>query len=145
LYWLEKRFHQRVKGLAGTERLRPIDQAYLEALNYLDLDTARGMAKLQAIVDLYKNSDDATGPTAQCLTLVHRRLADLQAQVDKHAAEQLRLLRQRLDAADALRPHDSERARAMYRAAVELYGDKLWAADAVRRAREALAEKPSKP
>jgi hypothetical protein len=33
----------------------------------------------------------------------------------------------------------------MYRAAVELYGDKLWAADAVRRAREALAEKPSKP
>jgi hypothetical protein len=31
----------------------------------------------------------------------------------------------------------------MYRAVVELYGDKPWAADAVRRAREAMAEKPS--
>ena len=144
LYWLEKRFHQRVKGLAGTERLRPIEQAYLEALNYLDLDTARGMAKLQAMVDLYKNSDDATGPTAQCLTLVHRRLGKSPGGGRKtRRSEQLRLLRQRLDTADVLRPHDPERAGAMYRAVVELYGDKLWAADAVRRAREALAEKPS--
>ena len=29
LYWLEKRFERRVKGLAGAEGLRPIEQAYL--------------------------------------------------------------------------------------------------------------------
>jgi hypothetical protein len=143
LYWLEKRFERRVKGLAGAEGLRPIEQAYLEALNYLRLDSARGIAKLQAIVDLYKESDDATGPTAQCLTLARRRLAQLQAEVGKHASEQLKLLRERLAAADAIRSRDPERARAMYRAVVELYGDKPWAADAVRQAREALAEKPS--
>ena len=32
----------------------------------------------------------------------------------------------------------------MYRAVVELYGDKPWAADAVGQAAEALAEKPSR-
>jgi serine/threonine-protein kinase len=143
LYRLEKRFQQRVKRLGGTEGLRPIEQAYLEALNYLLLDTARGMAKLQALVDLYKDADDVTGPTAQCLTLARRRLGQLQADVDKHAVQQLKLLRERLGTAAALRPRDPEAARAMYRAVVELYGDKPWAADAVRRAREALAEKPS--
>ncbi len=143
MYWLEKRFQRRVKGLAGTEGLRPIEQAYLEAISYLRLDTARGMAKLQALVDLYKDSDDDTGPTAQCLTLARRRLAQLQPEVEKHAAPQLKLLGERLGAADALRQRDPEAARAMYRAVVELYGDKPWAADAVRRAREALAEKPS--
>jgi serine/threonine-protein kinase len=142
LYWLEKRFRHRVQGLASTKRLQPIEQAYLEALPYIDLDAARGMAKLQAIVDLYQGADDATGPTALCLELARRRLAELQAQVEKHAAGQLRLLRQRLDAADALRPRDPEQARAMYRAVVELYGDKPWAADAIRRARQSLAEKP---
>jgi serine/threonine-protein kinase len=144
LYWLEKRFQGRVKGLAGTEGLQPIEQAYLEALNYLRLDTARGMAKLQALVDLYKDSDEVAGPTARCLTLARRRLAKLQAEVEKHAAQQLKLLRERLTAADALRPRDPEGARAMYRAMVELYGDKPWAADAIRRAREALAEQPSR-
>jgi serine/threonine-protein kinase len=144
LYRLEHRFNQGVNKLAGREGLRPIEQAYLEALNYLLLDTARGMAKLQALVDLYKDSDDVAGPAAQCLTLAQRRLAKLQAEMEKHAAQQLKLLRERLTAADALRPRDPEGARAMYRAMVELYGDKPWATDAIRRAREALTEKPSR-
>ena len=48
------------------------------------------------------------------------------------------MLQDRLDAADALRKSEPERAKAMYRAVVELYGEKPWAADAVRRARDAL-------
>jgi serine/threonine-protein kinase len=103
LYWLEKRFRQRVNKLAGTEGLRPVERAYLEALNYLLLDTARGMAKLQALVDLYKDSDDVAGPTAKCLELARRRLAQLQTEVEKHAVQQLTLLRERLIAAAARR------------------------------------------
>jgi broad specificity phosphatase PhoE len=42
---------------------------------------------------------------------------------------------------DQARSSAPQRAKAMYRAAIELYGDKPWAAAAVRRAREALSEK----
>ncbi len=104
------------------------------------------MAKLQALIDLYGGAEDNAGPTGQCLTLARRRLAQLRAELEneKYTVEQLTALRERLDAADALRPRDPERARAMYRAVVELYGDKSWAAEATRRAREALTEKPSR-
>ena len=48
----------------------------------------------------------------------------------------------RLNAADALRQSEPDRAEAMYRAIVELYGNKPWAADVVRRARNALKKRP---
>ena len=58
-------------------------------------------------------------------------------------ADQLDMLREHLAAADAMRQSEPERARAMYQAVIELYGDKPWAAEAVGRARKALAKKPS--
>jgi len=138
LYRLEKRFELRLKGLGGSENLQPIERAYLEAINYLRLDPELGRAKLQAIVDLYDRPGNDKEPEGQCLTLVRRRLAQLRQQSEKHAAEQLALLQERLDAADALRNTDPERAEAVYRAVIELYGHKQWAAAAVRRAQEAL-------
>jgi ElaB/YqjD/DUF883 family membrane-anchored ribosome-binding protein len=70
-------------------------------------------------------------------------LAQLRQEEAEHTREQLDLLQQRLDVADQARSSDPQRARAMYRAAIELYGDKPWAAAAVRRAREALMEEKS--
>jgi serine/threonine-protein kinase len=145
LHRLERKFEQRVKGLAGTEKLLPIERAYLEAISYVRLEPERGMAKLQALIDLYAQRDDASGPTGQCLTLARRRLAQLRQEEAEHTGEQLDLLQQRLDAADQARSSDPQRAQAMYRAAIELYGDKPWAADAVRRAREALEKKTDSP
>jgi len=80
--------------------------------------------------------------------LARRQLETLRKESEKYAAEQTSLIEERLDAADALRSSDSERAAAMYRAVVTLYAEKPWAAAAVRRARDALkqeAKKPSKP
>ena len=87
---------------------------------------------------MYDQPDRDPGPNEMCLILAQRRLAQLREEVKKRSAEQLSLLEDRLDAADALRKSDPERAEAMYRAVVELYAEKPWAADAVDRARKAL-------
>ncbi len=98
------------------------------------------MAKLEAIVDLYDRPGTEKEPSGQCLTLVRRRLAQLRHDVAKRSAEQLRLLEERLAAADALRAEDPVQARKMYEAVIELYANKPWAATAVRRAREAIGK-----
>ncbi|MEN6458169.1 MAG: serine/threonine-protein kinase [Thermoguttaceae bacterium] len=139
---LEARFNRRVKGLAVTDSLEPIDRAYLEAINYIQLNPEIGLRKLEAIVNLYDRPGAENQPTGQCLTLVRRRLADLRQELAKQSAQQLETLGDRLTAADALRTKDPARARKMYEAVIELYGEKAWAEPAVRRAREALTKLP---
>jgi hypothetical protein len=116
-------------------------------MNYVRLDPEIGMAKLQAIVDLYEQQSHDGGLTEQeqCLKLAKRRLDQLREEMKKRVAEQLELLEDRLSAADALPPSDPQRAK-MYRAVVELYVEKPWAAEAVRRARRGLqADTSRKP
>ena len=140
---LERRFELRLRGLAETENLSPIEQTYLEALSYIRFDPTRALAKLQSLVDLYGQPGDEAGETGQCLTLARRRLVQLHERVQEQAADQAILLKNRLDAADAVEASEPERAEAVYRAIVELYGDKPWAVHAVRRARESLDRPPS--
>jgi eukaryotic-like serine/threonine-protein kinase len=130
-----------MRRLNHKEHLSPLERAYDEAMNYVRLDPERGVAKLQAILDLY-DQPEAAGTGGQFLILVERRLAQLKEEIKKRSAEQLDVLQNRLKAADDLRENDPARALAMYRAVVELYADKPWAADAVRRAREALSKPP---
>ena len=63
---------------------------------------------------------------------MQRRLAQLREEFKRRTAEQLDLLQDRLNAADGLRRSEPGRAEAMYRAVIELYAEKPWAADAVR-------------
>lgn len=143
---MQKEFNQTILRRHKTDKYSPIERAYIEALNYVQLDPEIGMAKLQAIVDLYGQPGRDPGPGQQCLVLASRRLAQLREEVKQRQAEQLDLLKDRLAAADALRKTDPARAKAMYRAIVELYGQKPWAVEAVRRAREGLSsEPPPKP
>jgi hypothetical protein len=106
------------------------------------LDPDVGLAKFQAIIDLYGSAGDRSGPTAQCVELARRRVAQLREQLDMQAQEHLALILDRLDEADRIRPRDPVRAEAAYRAVLELYAGKPWAAEAVHRARQALAAKP---
>jgi hypothetical protein len=140
LYRLERKFDRRAKELPNSERLLPVERAYLEAINYARLDPDRGVAKLRALIDLYDHRPATSGPTGQCLELARRRLEQLRRQVDPEAAARLDMLQDRLDAADELRPTEPDRARTMYQAVVELYADKPWAAEAVGRARAALGD-----
>jgi aspartyl/asparaginyl-tRNA synthetase len=70
--------------------------------------------------------------------LAERRLTQLRKEVEEQAKSQLEMLGKRLDEADAMRTDKPEQARAIYRAVIELYSDKPWAAEPVRRARKAL-------
>lgn len=138
---LERKFELRASGRisAGTPLL-PCELAYLEAINYVRVAPELGMAKLQALVDLYNHRADRSGPVGQCLELAERRLQRLREECDARAPDQLALILSRLDQADRLADTDSKAAGAMRQAVVELYGDKPWAAEAVARARRALGQ-----
>jgi len=135
---LERDFAWRLSGRGGTRDLLPVELAYLEARKDEHLNPERTAAKLRALIDLYEQPKGDTGPTGECITLARRRLEKLNAEIKEQAATQLRLLQQRLKAADELRASDPARARAMYRAVIELYADKPWAAEVVREAGEAV-------
>jgi eukaryotic-like serine/threonine-protein kinase len=143
LYRAEWKFDQHVKGRMRVNGLLPIERMYLEAIGHARLNPTLAMTKLQALLDLYNQPGDETGATGQCLIVARRRLAQLRTEVDKFAADQLAVLREHLKAADAMRQTDPQQARIMYRAVVELYADKPWAAEAVHHARESLQKLPA--
>jgi hypothetical protein len=144
LHRLERRFDLRLRGLASTAGLSHVEKLYLEAINLLRFDPAGGMAKLQAIVDLYNQSDDVAGPTAQCCALAQRRISQIHERIAKQTKAQLTQLGEHLNAADAEQTSDPRQAAATYRAVIELYGDKPWAADIVQRATTALKKLETK-
>ncbi len=131
---LQRKFDLLDKGLTPAENLLPIERAYLEAIGYQRISAEQCIAKLQALVDLYQISAETAGPTGDCLTLARRRLQQLKRNIEQYAPEQLDMIQKHLDQADSLLSTDPKRAQAMYRAAIELYSDKPWAAAAVRRA-----------
>ncbi|OHB72032.1 MAG: hypothetical protein A2V70_05440, partial [Planctomycetes bacterium RBG_13_63_9] len=138
LYRAERKFERRAKGQLATEKLLPIERAYLDAIVCVRLDPERGMARLQALIDLYNHSRDTSGPTGTCLELARRRLEQLRAQLTPQTTQHRELVRSRLALAKQLEPTDPERSREMYRAVIELYQDKPWATEVVREARDAL-------
>jgi serine/threonine protein kinase len=139
LYGLERQFNLRVRGLAGTEKLLPVERACLEALSSAQANPELCVAKLQALIDLYSVSEkEESGPTGLCVTLARRKLKQMREENAQHADEQLKLILTRLDEADRLADSDPRRARSMYQAVGVLYSGKPWAAEAVHRADASL-------
>jgi hypothetical protein len=134
---MERKLERWARNPPVGQPLLPVQRAYLDAIHHAQLDPEAGMAKFRALVDLYGGEAHA-GPTGQCVELARRRLAELEQRVESVGAEIAELLQRRLDEADSLRASDPQRARAMYRAVLDLYAGKPWAAEAVGRAREAL-------
>ncbi len=66
---LEREFTLRLRGMADTSNLLPVERAYLEAINDDHLNPERAVTKLQALVDLYAQPKSDTGPTGECITL----------------------------------------------------------------------------
>jgi len=139
LHHYEQKLNIRTRRLGGTESLLAVEQDYIEAIDYARLDPDRAASKLQALLDLYDLDQDPASRSGKCLELARTRLARLRGRIDGQTAQRLALVQQRLDRAAKLGPTDPQRARAMYRATIELYHDKPWAIEAVRRARQSLA------
>ena len=135
---LQRRFDLLDRGLVPAENLLPVERAISKPWATSTSAPNSAIAKLQALLNLYQNSSETAGPTGDCLTLARRRLEQLKSSIERFAPEQLDVIQKQLDQADGLLPADPKRAQAMYRAAIELYSDKPWAAPAVRRAQAAL-------
>jgi hypothetical protein len=139
---MQRKLERRARSTVSSESLTPIERAYIDAIRYLRIDQERGRAMLQALVDVYDVNSTGRGPTEQCLELARRQLKTLDDEVQDFAGEGLALLEARLEAADRLAESDREAARRIRAGVAELYGDKLWAAPAVERARKALKQSP---
>jgi serine/threonine-protein kinase len=133
------------RELPNSSNSAPIVRAYLDAAAFAQSDPEKGVAKLQAVIDLYASKSDAPGSvTGNCVELARRYIKQLKQELEAHAADQLPQITDRLDRADSLKDDDPQRAEAMYRAVLELYSDKAWAAQAVNRAKAALESQKTK-
>lgn len=147
---LERRFELQASGrLRIHTALSPVEQAYAEAAAAARTNPDLAVVKLQALLDLYENRSDRSGPTGACLELARRRLQRLRQEVEHRAAGGLQVLQERLHRAEQLEKTSPETARAIRQAIVELYANKPWAAPAVTQAKAALAapiqSSPSSP
>ncbi|MGO8752235.1 MAG: serine/threonine protein kinase [Thermoguttaceae bacterium] len=132
----------KLKGrLWGREGMLPIARAYIEAENYAWLSPDQGLAKFQALVELYGDRADVNGPIGQWVELAQQQIKRLRANVEAVNAQSLQQVESRLQTADQLRKKDPAAARAIWQAVVELYRDRPWARNAVQRAEAALAGK----
>jgi serine/threonine protein kinase len=142
---LERRLERRASGQKDTQELLPIERMCLEAISYERLSPELGLRKLKAIVDLYQDRAEDSGPIRQWLRLARRRMQRLSQQVEESRADDLALLTERLDSADELSQSDSaekkQAADEIRRAVIEIGRDKPWAEEVVRRAREALRDR----
>jgi serine/threonine-protein kinase len=135
------RFRNRLGGNAAPH---PIVDLFSEAVRIQNIEPARSAAMLDDLMKLYpKNGEARAGlndDERTYLALAERQLAKLQQIINKRAAEQLPVLKDRLVAAERLEKISPEQATAMYRALVDLYGEQTWAAPVVDHARERLTQ-----
>jgi hypothetical protein len=71
-------------------------------------------------------------------------LARLHKELDSTAADLRVTVQNQLEEAKQIGRNDPQHAAAMYRAMIELYGDKPWAKEVVEQAREALDDDKSR-
>jgi len=139
---LERRFEFRAKLHSKHDGLLPIERAYFEAIGYVHLEPALGRKKMQALVDLFRDESNGSKQARECYLLAQKQLERLDAQFQRHAADDLTVLENKLNAADRLQASDPEGAAKIRRAVVELYTEEPWAEAPVRRARNDLKALP---
>jgi serine/threonine protein kinase len=130
----------RLRGkLREMRELSPVERDYIEALKQSDLDPEAGMKKMTALVDLYGGAAD-DDLTRRCLELARRKLDKLHEDVDAYRDAHRDLIAGRLDRADAIAVDDPPEAQKIWRAVIDLYDGKPWAADFVAQARDKLTQ-----
>ena len=127
LYRLERRFEFRAKFFSKNDELSPIERMYFEAMGRIPIDPADGRRKLQAMIDLFRDSKDDSKQARDCLQLAQKQLDRLDRRLAEQATTDQRLVEQKLADAARLETTDPEAARRIRAAIEELYGDQTWA------------------
>jgi eukaryotic-like serine/threonine-protein kinase len=142
---LERRMELQAKGVNVQASISPVEQSYLDALNAYRTDPEAGIAKFQAMIDLFASPGETSGRTWRCVSLARRRLSECRKLYESQSKEQFGVVERRLDRADEFRKTDPARAEAIYRAVKFLYEDKAWAKKLVQRAQAALDKTANAP
>ncbi len=136
---LNKKYNQILLGSRSSQGLTPVERAYIEALSTEKSDPERAATKLQALISVFGRDGDSESKNDRCVILAQRKLDKIQSEIKRVSDDQLRLIRRRLAEADEMRRKSPEKAADLYRAVLELYGDKPWAAEVVEQAKKSLA------
>jgi hypothetical protein len=136
---IERRLRTQAR-LTGAPTAHPAEQVYADALALATTDPARAAAMLEDLLALYPKPDDIDDRARQYLTLAERKLEKLRTSLASRADEQLPQIAERLRTAKGMEAVDLSKARGMYRAIVNLYGDEPWAKSVVHDAQRRLSD-----
>lgn len=138
VYRLQRRLEFRARRLRGAESLLPVEQAYLDAMNFERSAPETAIARLEALIDVYGGDPHATRNTSRCVELARRQLATLRERHARSGEEHEQVLTARLqEARNNLKEHPHV-ARRICEGIVTLYAEKPWAEKPVREARAML-------
>jgi len=116
----------------------PIQRAFTEAKRYVLISPEIALARFQALIDVYDDGESGSEITRHYVRLAKIQQARLQKRIDAYVGEGRQAIESRLTKAGELAANNPAAAQKMYRGIIELYGDKPWAADLVKKARGAL-------
>jgi uncharacterized protein YPO0396 len=136
---LQRQYERRAKLRGGSESLGPIERVYIEATQLAATNPQKAAARLEALLNVYSGGAPSEAEQ-RCLKLAGEQLDQLRARAEAVSNADLKVIEQRLDAADSLSATDPEQAAAIRRGVVELYSEKSWAEHAVTRAKTALGQ-----
>lgn len=133
---LERRLDVRARHGRGLKSQGPLERSYLEAIKYSQIEPELGQRKLQAILALYDtpgalHNDDAQ----QLLSLTRRRLEQVTASINEQTAMEKGFIRTRIEWAEQNIATSRDESLAACQGIVDLYSEKTWAGEYVRRAR----------
>lgn len=128
----------------GADALPAIQQAFLDAMRARQANLASARQKFQFLVDVFADQEDASDvESVHCVQLARHQLARLAAPPPGTTPDRVAELTKLLESAEThAAPEELLRVR---RGIIGLYADKPWAADVVRRCREALEPGPPSP
>jgi hypothetical protein len=137
-----------LRGDAG-DSLLPVERQYLKAVETAEDSPEEAVKKLDSLVALYgaplQNTNDAGERATDqrerqrfSVELAKRRAVALRDQMVQRVIREIEDLRERMAAAAQIGENDPGKAAPMYRAVIELYGDKDWAKEMVTEARRRL-------
>ena len=115
----------------------PVERAYRQALFYKIPDPETALVRFQALLDLYGH--DPGADDNEWIRLARAETALLGNQLAEDHRQDLVAIEAQLAAAEAQQATDPAAAQKTWQAIITLYGDKPWADQPVRQARQALA------
>jgi serine/threonine-protein kinase len=129
----------RARGLLRRYPDSPIASEYVAAIELAEVDPDEAAARLQALVDLYGEAEWSIA-IRTFVESAREELPRIRQKIKQQSESQLAIIDDRLRHVDKIIDTNPERAEAICRAIVHLYGERPWAAAVVAEAQARLEQ-----